>query len=75
MDMHALSVLEDATRWEWPITQRIQESGVRGGKYKAVTPQLLSCLIKESQKFGGTVLDQFWVELQKCHSKLDINGA
>src|ERR1700722_6780721 len=67
MDTAALEVLEDAKSWDWPV-------GNQGGKFNALIPQLLSCLIKESQGFHGTVLNQFWESVGKCHDKLKDNG-
>ena len=76
MDIHALSVLADAESWEWPVTRRIMKTENQGGRYKAITPKLLSCLIKESQYFGGTILDQyFWEQVRQCHPKLKENGV
>ena len=66
MDAFALEILEDAKSWSWPIVKRIQQS---------LLPNLLSCLIKESQALGGTVLDQFWETVGKCDDKLKDNSA
>ena len=71
----ALEVLEDAKSWDWPVVRCIQKEGNQGGKFKALIPQLLSCLIKESQGFHGTVLNQFWETVGKCHDTLKENGA
>ena len=71
MDEFALEVLEDAKSWNWPIVKRIQQSGNKG---KALVPNLLSCLIKESQALGGTVLEQFWEAVGKCDNKLKENS-
>ena len=71
MDLLALEVLEDAKSWNWPIVKRIQQSG---NKDKALVPNLLSCLIKESQALGGTVLEQFWETVGKCDNKLKENS-
>jgi len=75
MDTVALEVLEDAESWDWPVVGRIQKKGAQGGKFQALVPQFLSCLIKESQAFHGTVLDQFWETVGKCHDTLKDNGA
>jgi hypothetical protein len=75
MDNHALSVLADAESWDWPVTRRIQKSEKQGGHCQAITPKLLSWLIKESQCLGGTVLDQFWEQVRECHPKLKENGV
>jgi len=72
MDAFALEVLEDAKSWNWPIVKCIQQSGKQG---KALVPNLLSCLIKESQALGGTILDQFWETVGKCNDKLKDNSA
>ena len=72
MDLLALEVLEDAKSWNWPIVKRIQQSGNEG---KALVPNLLSCLIKESQALGGTVLEQFWETVGKCDNKLKENST
>ncbi|EDR03339.1 uncharacterized protein LACBIDRAFT_295301 [Laccaria bicolor S238N-H82] len=70
MDAFALEVLEDAKSWNWPIVKRIEQSGNQG---KPLLPNLLSCLIKESQALGGTVLEQFWETIGKCDNKLKDN--
>jgi hypothetical protein len=75
MEDHALSVLVDAESWNWPPARRIMESGTKSGHYMAITPKLLSWLIKESQRFGGTILDQFWEQVKECHPKLKENGV
>jgi hypothetical protein len=75
MDNHAVSVLADAESWEWPVAQRVMETEKQGSHYEAITPKLLSWLIKESQRFGGTILDQFWEQLRECHPKLKENGV
>lgn len=70
MDAFALEVLEDAKSWNWPIVKRIEQSGNQG---KTLVLNLLSCLIKESQAVGGTVLEQFWETIGKCDNKLKDN--
>jgi hypothetical protein len=75
MDNHALSFLADAESWEWPATRCILKTEKRGGQYKAITPKLLSWLIKESRRFGGTILDQFWEQVRECHPKIKENGV
>jgi hypothetical protein len=76
MDRYALAILKDPEIWEWPIAQRIQDSGKQGGKYKpeTLTPKLLYHLIVESQTLGGTVVDQFWSKVEQCHPVLKRNG-
>ena len=71
---HALAVLLDANSWNWPITKRMQESGSGKSAYKKVTAPLLYHLIVESHNLGGSVLDQFWHELESCHPQLAQNG-
>ncbi|KAH9970929.1 hypothetical protein BJV74DRAFT_783921 [Russula compacta] len=61
MDRHASAILEAAESWDWPPTYPTQASGEQGGKFRAITPKLLSGFIAESQALGGTLLDQFWV--------------
>jgi hypothetical protein len=68
---HNIDVCLRETR-NWPIVKRIQQSGNQG---KALVPSLLSCLIKESQALGGTVLDQFWEAVGKCDDKLKDNSG
>jgi hypothetical protein len=75
MDNHALSVLADAESWEWPVARRVMKTEKQGSHYEAITPKLLSWLIKESQRFGGTIPDQFWEQLRECHPKLKENGV
>jgi hypothetical protein len=74
MEEHALAILKEAESWEWPVAKRIQKEGDLGGKYDANTPRLLYYLITESQKLHGSVLDQFWDEVGKCHPKLAESG-
>jgi len=74
MEIHALAILEGAESWNWPLTSRIQASGVRSGKFKAITPKLLSGFISESQALGGTLLGQFWDVVSQCHNRLAENG-
>ena len=71
---HALRILADAKSWGWPITERIKESGKTGGNFKAVSAQLLYWLIVESQKLGGIVLNQFWLQLENCHPLFKQNS-
>jgi hypothetical protein len=75
MDNHALSVLADAESWEWSVAQRILKTEKQDGHYEAITLKLLSWLIKESQCFGGTILDRFWERVIECHPKLKENGV
>jgi hypothetical protein len=75
MDNHALSVLADAESWEWPVARRILKTEKQDGHYEAITLKLLSWLIKGSQRFGGTILDQFWEQVIECRPKLKENGA
>ncbi len=75
MDNHALSVLADAETWGWPVSRRIMKTEKQGGHYEAITPKLLHWLIKESQNFGGTILDEFWKQVGECHPKLKENGV
>ncbi|KAF8330339.1 uncharacterized protein EI90DRAFT_3124372 [Cantharellus anzutake] len=71
MDRHALAVMEVAESWDWPPTYRIRASGDRD--FKAVTPRLMSGFIAESQALGGTLVDQFWIVVGKCHPRLEEN--
>ncbi|KAH9961286.1 hypothetical protein BC827DRAFT_1359354 [Russula dissimulans] len=73
MDRHALSVLEAAESWDWPLTYCIQASRDQGSKFKAIMPKLLSGFIAESQVLGGTLVNQFWVVLGQCHPRLEEN--
>lgn len=74
MDGHALSVLEKAnSSGYWPPFKRNQSSGEEHGKYEINTALLLYHLIAESQKLGGTLLDQFWLQLGKCHPMIKEN--
>ena len=74
MDQHALAVLKDAESWKWSQAKCIPESGDQSTKFKAITAQLLYWLIVESQELGGTVLDQFWLQLGECHLTLKENS-
>jgi hypothetical protein len=75
MDNHALSVLADAETLEWPVTRRIMKTEKQDGRYEAITAKLLYWLIKESQSFGGTILDEFWKQVKGCHPMLKDNGV
>jgi hypothetical protein len=77
MDAFALEVLEDAKSWNWPMVQRLQRSSNEGGKFNTLAPDFLYWLIRESQAetLGGTLLDQFWGTVGKCHNKLNDNSA
>jgi hypothetical protein len=56
-------------------TQRIQQSGEQGGKYKAVITKLLSCCIEELMVFPESILvTQFWSEVGECEEKLKRNN-
>jgi hypothetical protein len=46
-----------------------------GAKFIAITPKLLSGFIAQSEHLGGTLLDQFWSTVERCHPKLAENGA
>jgi hypothetical protein len=74
MQAHALRLLDAAEFWEWPITQRTQQSGEPGCKFKARTTRLLYYLITESDKLGGIVLTHFWLQLGSCDPKLSQNS-
>ncbi|KAH9977546.1 hypothetical protein BJV74DRAFT_860371 [Russula compacta] len=73
MDRHASAILEVAESWDWPPTYCTQTSGEQGGRFRAITPKLLSGFIAESQALGGTLLDQFWVVVGQCHLRLEEN--
>jgi len=73
MERHALAILKAAESWNWPDTYRIQASGEKSSRFKAVMPKLLSGFIAESQALGGTLLDQFWVVVGKYHPQLEEN--
>jgi hypothetical protein len=75
MDNHAQSVLADAECWQWMVARRILKTKKQGGHYEAIILKLLSWLIKESQRFGGTILDQFWEHVRECHLKLKESGV
>lgn len=75
MEAHALAILDAAELWDWPLTHCIQASGSRSGKLRAITPKLLSCFIHESQALGGTLVDQFWDVVGRCHLKLAENSV
>ncbi|KAF8573769.1 hypothetical protein K439DRAFT_1421143 [Ramaria rubella] len=66
----AIAVLSAAKQWGWKNTTRLQASGEIGGRYHAITSELLSAAIIESNTLGGSLLDKFWENLAKCHSKL-----
>ena len=74
MEQHVLAILGLDDLWDWPPTEQ-QELGEQGRKFQAVAPKFLCYLIKESQRFGGSVLDHFWKQLGKSdHEKLKENS-
>ena len=75
METHALAILNAAELWDWPLTHRIQASGSRSGKLRAITPKLLPRFIHESQALGGTLVDRFWDVIGQCHPKLAENSV
>ena len=60
MDKQALVVLKATEFWK---RRRIHLGASDKYKFKLTITLLLSYLIEESQRFGGTVLDQFWDEV------------
>ncbi|KAF8579952.1 hypothetical protein K439DRAFT_1415866 [Ramaria rubella] len=73
-EQHAIALLSAAEKWGWQNTSRLQTSGEIGGSYQAITSELLSPAIIESNQLGGSLLDKFWENLAKCHSKLKEIG-
>ncbi|KAF8577721.1 hypothetical protein K439DRAFT_1621885 [Ramaria rubella] len=71
---HAIALLSAAEKWGWQNTSRLQTSGEIGDSYQAITSELLSAAIIESNQLGGSLLDKFWENLAKCHSKLKETG-
>ncbi|KAF8576101.1 hypothetical protein K439DRAFT_1664763 [Ramaria rubella] len=51
-EQHAIALLSAAKMWGWKITSHLQASGEMGGKYQAITSELLSAAIIESNKLG-----------------------
>jgi hypothetical protein len=75
MDYHALTLLEEAESWHWPVAYHIQESGEQGGKHRALTAKLLACCIRESRAYpNSTLVDQFWGTVQRCNRGLRTNS-
>lgn len=75
MDIHALTVLAAAETWNWPILQHTQQSGEQGGKFKAMTPKLLSGFLRESQVYPDSeLLDRFWTNVGKDHKNFRTNS-
>jgi len=74
MEKHAVAILQQAESWKWPSVKRIQLSGAQGGKLETIAPKFLRFLITESQRLGGTVLAQFWIEMGTCHPQLKENS-
>ena len=74
MYLHALAVLKDAQDWEWPETTRLLASGNKSTITPVITATLLYCLVDESNKLGGAVVDQFWTQFGACDQRLANNG-
>ncbi|KAF8573916.1 hypothetical protein K439DRAFT_1665638 [Ramaria rubella] len=72
-EQHAIALLSTAKMCGWKITSRLQASGEIGGKYQAITSELLSAAIIESNKLGGSLLDKFWENLAECDPRLEEN--
>jgi len=75
MEAFALEVLDEAKSWNWRTVPRLQKSGKESSNFKALAPEFISWLIRESVKLGGTVLDQFWETVGKCDNRLKDNSA
>jgi hypothetical protein len=73
MEQHALAILEENDLC-WRDTKRIQASGKQSDRFQVPTPKFLYCLIVESQRFGGEVLDHFWKQLGTCDETLKENS-
>ncbi|KAG5651621.1 hypothetical protein H0H81_008026 [Sphagnurus paluster] len=76
MDKHALAVLDAAQSWNWPAPSCIGSSNdhTKAQEFKEVCRRLLSCLVMESTKLGGTLVDHFWNEVGRCHPQLSENA-
>ena len=75
MDHHALTLLEEAESWHWPLAYRKLEDGEQDGKYRALTAKLLECYIRESRAYpDSTIVEQFWGSVQRCHQGFRTNS-
>jgi len=74
MQKHAEAILKLEASWRWGPTQRTQPSGKQHGNFEAITHELLLALITESQNLGGTILTQFWSQMESCHLRLKENS-
>ena len=76
MEKHALAILESVELWVWPSELRLGSLTKQNDpKFKAIAPKLLSGFIAESSILGGTLVDQFWTAVAKCHAKLEENSS
>ena len=67
MQKHAEAILKLAASWGWGPTQQ-------SGRFEVITHELWLALITESQKLGGTILAQFWLQMGSCHPRLKENS-
>ena len=67
MDHYALTLLEEAKLWYWPLMYCKLEDGQQGGKYRVLTAKLECCIIELRAYPDSTFVEQFWGNVQRCH--------
>ncbi|KAG5341966.1 hypothetical protein E4T56_gene299 [Termitomyces sp. T112] len=76
MNKHAYAILEAAEAWNWPAPSCMDTLGAntdKASEFKIVCRRLLLCLIAESHRLGGTLLERFWGEIEKSHPQFMEN--
>ncbi|KAF8071555.1 hypothetical protein FPV67DRAFT_1667049 [Lyophyllum atratum] len=75
MDRHALAILEVAEAWNWPAPSCMEtpEDHSQAHEFKTVCRKLLSCFVMESHRLRGTLLEQFWNAVERCHPQFSEN--
>ncbi|KAF5379666.1 hypothetical protein D9615_005758 [Tricholomella constricta] len=75
MDKHALAILNAAESWNWPAPSCMEplRNHRKACEFKTVCRKLLSCSITESHKLGGSLLERFWDEVERCHPQFAEN--
>ena len=64
MDTHALTLLRNEALWKKMGLTKSEAN------HPGLVTSLLFHLISESQALGGSFLDEFWLNLGKCHPRL-----
>ena len=69
IDKHALALLHNKTLWKKMGLTKCEAN------HPGIVTSLLLHLILESQALGGSFLNEFWLNLGKCHPRLQENST